>query len=320
MAALDSYKLSDDEDDTKRPDMGHTDVGLGHAPMDVDDEQPRRGGRRHRGKKMTHEERLAHRQEKAKLREEKRQSRIAKKAEREEAKRLKRELREARRAKKDAQKAEFKAAKANLKNIEVDASPLEAFLAGGASAVDMDVSVPKLADIPSVKYDQAEGPEGPDTFARHHAPVMAFKEQIKALKLRQKEAKRSGDVEAFKAVIAEREELQRQMAEAEIKAVITTLHEKHSDKNLDEVLDLHGLRGKEAKLVIERQIPAVEKKVDAGELAANTESGYVYCVVTGKGLHGTRCVLKPLVERFLIKEGYTYAELDNGAGYKVLFE
>jgi DNA-nicking Smr family endonuclease len=184
----------------------------------------------------------------------------------------------------------------------------------------MDVSVPKLADIPSVPYDQAQDTEGIDTFARHHAPVIAIKEQIKATKLKQKEARRADDIEAFKAAIAEREELQRLMAEAEVKAVITTLNEKHQDKNLDEVLDLHGLRGKEAKLVVERQVPAIEKKVSSGALAANTEAGYVYCIVTGKGMHGTRCVLKPLVERYLIKEGYTYAELDNGAGYKVLFE
>lgn len=62
MAALDSYKFSDDEDETKRPDMGHTDVGLGHAPMEVDEEPGKKGGRRHRGKKISQEERVAMRQ------------------------------------------------------------------------------------------------------------------------------------------------------------------------------------------------------------------------------------------------------------------
>lgn len=62
MAALDSYKFSDDEDETKGPDMGHTDVGLGHAPIEVDQEPGKKRCRRHGGKKISQEERVALRQ------------------------------------------------------------------------------------------------------------------------------------------------------------------------------------------------------------------------------------------------------------------
>lgn len=55
--------------------------------------------------------------------------------------------------------------------------------------MDMDIEVPKLANIPEVQYDHHEpGPEGPDTFARHHAPVTELKENLKLLKIRQKDA------------------------------------------------------------------------------------------------------------------------------------
>jgi len=106
---------------------------------------------------------------------------------------------------------------------------------------------------------------------------------------------------------------------AQSKAVISTLSEKHSEKDLNEVLDLHGLRGQEAKLVISQQLPIIEQRVNNCQIAKNTDQGHVYCIVTGKGLHRTRAVLKPVTERYLLKEGYTYCELDNGAGYKVLF-
>lgn len=36
-----------------------------------------------------------------------------------------------------------------------------------------------------------------------------------------------------------------------MKAIIRTLHEKHADKNMDEVLDLHGLKSNEAQKVLD---------------------------------------------------------------------
>jgi DNA-nicking Smr family endonuclease len=104
-----------------------------------------------------------------------------------------------------------------------------------------------------------------------------------------------------------------------MKAILATLQEKHSNKDMDKVLDLHGLKGKEASLVIAQQLQSIQEKLIEGSLQPNCEDGYVYCIVTGKGNHGRRPILRPLTERYLLREGYTYTELNNGAGYKVLF-
>lgn len=89
---------------------------------------------------------------------------------------------------------------------------------------------------------------------------------------------------------------------------------------MDEVLDLHSLTTKEAKLVLEYQLPSIEKRLLEGEIKANTQDGHVFCIVTGKGTHGKKSVLKPLVERHLLKEGFTYNELENGAGFKIIYQ
>ena len=89
---------------------------------------------------------------------------------------------------------------------------------------------------------------------------------------------------------------------------------------MDEVLDLHNLTSKEAKLVLEYQLPNIEKRLLEGEIKANTAEGHVFCIVTGKGNHGNKSVLKPLVERHLLREGFTYSELENGAGFKIIYQ
>ena len=110
------------------------------------------------------------------------------------------------------------------------------------------------------------------------------------------------------------------MEDEKMKAIVLTLWESHQDKNMDEVLDLHSLTTKEVKLVLEYQLPNIEQKIISGVLKPNTEQGHVYCIVTGKGNHGKKSVLKPLVERHLLKEGYTYSELENGAGFKIIYQ
>lgn len=105
-----------------------------------------------------------------------------------------------------------------------------------------------------------------------------------------------------------------------MKAIVRTLEEKHKDKNMDEVLDLHGLKSKEAQKVLDIQLPIIEDKLVKGEIKANTPEGHVYCIVTGKGSHGKRPVLRKMVERYLAREGFTYTFLENEAGLKVLFQ
>lgn len=102
-----------------------------------------------------------------------------------------------------------------------------------------------------------------------------------------------------------------------MKAIVLTLKETHQDKDMNQVLDLHNLTSKEVKLVLQYQLPNIEQKLLSGELNPNTADGHVYCIVTGKGTHGKKSVLKPLVERHLLSEGFTYSELENGAGFKI---
>lgn len=145
-------------------------------------------------------------------------------------------------------------------------------------------------------------------------------EKLKELKKNERSAKKERDLDQFNEFRKLRLEYESQRQTEQLRAIVLTLQEKHEGKDMNEVLDLHGLRGKEAKMVIEHQLPIIEARVSSGEITPNTDVGHVFCIVTGKGSHGTRSVLKPLAERFLINNGYKYAPLKNEAGFKVLFE
>ena len=171
-----------------------------------------------------------------------------------------------RREKKQAQKAEFKKIKDDLDSSSSDEEGngiVNDFLKNGV--MPMDCEPQETVVLPVVKYDNCEdNHEGPDSFAKHHAPIFHLKEQIKALKPSIKEAKKSGNTEAFKELHTQRHQLRKQMKLAQAKAIVSTLSEKHSEKNLDEVLDLHGLRGQEARAVVTQQLPLIENRVASG--------------------------------------------------------
>jgi len=74
---------------------------------------------------------------------------------------------------------------------------LSDFLQKGVYPMECEPQEP--VTLPAVKYDTCEDKsEGPDSFARHHAPVIQLKERIKELKPAIKEAKKSGNVETFR--------------------------------------------------------------------------------------------------------------------------
>jgi DNA-nicking Smr family endonuclease len=80
-----------------------------------------------------------------------------------------------------------------------------------------------------------------------------------------------------------------------------TLQEKNQNKNVNEVLDLHGLKSKEAEIVLSTQLKMIQERVTNKVIQPNTEIGHIYCIVTGKGSHGKRPVLRGMVERYLLK-------------------
>jgi len=55
-----------------------------------------------------------------------------------------------------------------------------------------------------------------------------------------------------------REQYEEIIEQEQMKAIVLTLREKHEGKNMDEVLDLHGLKSNEAKLVLDIQLPMIE--------------------------------------------------------------
>ena len=260
--------------------------------------------------------------EKLKRKEEKAKA----KAQRLEEKRLRKEAKQKR-------KSEFRSIKDQYKNLPesvvaeasehyANGDRLKQFLQNMSEEVEryepMEVESTKL---PDVEYDHAPADrhDGPDTFNKHHAGVIRVKEQIKELKKREKAARKTDDIEAYREACRLRQEYEQARAEEEYKAIVGTLAEKHRDKNMDEYLDLHGLKGNEARQVVSMQLSVIEQKLMNGDISPNTEEGHIFSIVTGKGdSHGRRAVLKPLVERHLIREGFTYNELTNGAGFKVL--
>lgn len=201
-----------------------------------------------------------------------------------------------------------------------DATLLTDFLQGMEIQVESDLAA--MTDLPEVAYDTAppDQENGPDTFQRYHVGIRNVSDRLKELKKSERSAKKERDLDRFNECRKLRLEYESQRQTEQLRAIVLTLQEKHEGKDMNEVLDLHGLRGKEAKMVIEHQLPLIEARVSSGEIRPNTDLGHVYCIVTGKGSHGTRSVLKPLTERFLLNNGYKYAELKNAAGYKVLFE
>lgn len=131
---------------------------------------------------------------------------------------------------------------------------------------------------------------------------------------------KSKDPSTLEKCKALREQYEETMENEQVKAIVLTLKESHKDKDINQVLDLHNLTTKEVRLVLQYQLPNIEQKLINGEIQPNTQEGHVYCIVTGKGNHGKKSVLKPLVERHLLKEGFTYTELENGAGFKIIYQ
>ena len=140
------------------------------------------------------------------------------------------------------------------------------------------------------------------------------------MKKAEKQAKKNRNVDEYKECQMIRAQYEQKKSEEQLKAIVRTVAEQNRGKDPDQVIDLHGLKGREALTVIQHQLDIIENKLIEGEIEPNTEGGHVYCIVTGKGIHGKRSVLKTMAERYLLKEGFTYTELKNKAGFKVLFE
>lgn len=311
---LDEYKGSDEDED--QPPV------LGELP---------KPNKKSQAKNKNHAARLEKRLQRAAEREAKRKEREERRSKRQEFKLARLAAKKVRLEQKQKQKEERQALKAQFKGLpkEVIKQAQENFkdkdlLANYLSGVKVEIEAKDLTnqiDLPEVKYDRpVDFDQGRDTFMKHHAGAIDAQEKLKETRQLMKQARKEQNLDEFKKYQQILLDYQEKRANEEMKAIVLTLQEKHSDKNIDEVLDLHGLKGKEARMVVEMQIPKVEEKVSTGELKANTEMGYVYSIVTGKGSHGRRCVLKPLVERYLIKNGFKYDELANEAGFKVLIE
>lgn len=197
--------------------------------------------------------------------------------EREEKRKIRSELKEARREQKLLRKEEKKKAKEEYKALKGKFSKLpkavirdaadhyanKAVLEGYLNALNGQLEEGKIEEpvlpafeetkLPSVPYDQdiEKGPRGPDNFARFRAGLFECKDKLKELKSEEKQARKSKDAETLEKCRKLREEFEEQMENEQVKAIFLTLKEKHEGKNMDEVLDLHGLKSNEAKMVLD---------------------------------------------------------------------
>ena len=104
--------------------------------------------------------------------------------------------------------------------------------------------------------------------------------------------------------------------EDEVDKVITLTYERYNKpEQAANRLDLHGLRRKEALRLLERILNIRIKQINENYGTIESRDPFEFNIVTGRGNHGGRSVLKPAVKNYLIDQGIKFVEFSNQAGF-----
>lgn len=214
---------------------------------------------------------------------------------------LKKQHRSERKELKNAQKAERKAAKAEFKRVK------------------------KLQnkEMKYAKKDEENKARGgkdyeDDKFFREIREEPAIiKQYLKEAKKNLKKANKSKDQKEIEYYTQKIEEYEKAFEAETDKAIMLTYERYNKAEEASSRLDLHGLKKKEALRLLEKILSIRIRQIEATNGPKENRDPIEFNIVTGRGSHTGKAVLKPAVKDYLLEQNIVYTEFHNGAGYTV---
>lgn len=214
---------------------------------------------------------------------------------------LKKQYRAERKELKNAQKNERKAAKDEIKNIR-----------------KLENKEKKIA-----KKDEENKARGgkdyeDDKFFREIREEPAIvKQYLKEAKKNLKKATKSKDEKEIQYYTQKIEEYEKAFESETDKAIMLTYERYNKAEEASSRLDLHGLKKKEALRLLEKILSIRIRQIEATNGPKENRDPIEFNIVTGRGSHTGKAVLKPAVKDYLLEKNIVYTEFHNGAGYTV---
>jgi hypothetical protein len=142
-----------------------------------------------------------------------------------------------------------------------------------------------------------------------------IKQYLKEAKKNLRKAEKSGNEEEIVFYTSKIEEYKKSFEEGQDKVIMLTYERYNKPEEASRRLDLHGLKKKEALRLLEKILAIRIQQINEKLGDKESREPFEFNIVTGRGNHSGRAVLKPAVKNYLLEHGYKYAEFSNGAGY-----
>jgi len=141
-----------------------------------------------------------------------------------------------------------------------------------------------------------------------------LKESRKALK----KAQRGNDEDEIEFYKKKVEEYEKSLEAETDKAIMLTYQRYNKEEEATSRLDLHGLRKAEAMRLLDKIMTLRIKQIECQYGSKEGREAMEMNIVTGRGSHTGRAVLKMATKDWLLDKGIQYKEFSNGAGYTAL--
>lgn len=142
-----------------------------------------------------------------------------------------------------------------------------------------------------------------------------IKQYLKEAKKNLRKAEKSGNEEEIAFYNSKIEEYMKSFEAGQDKVIMLTYERYNKPEEASRRLDLHGLKKKEALRLLEKILAIRIQQINEKFGDKESREPFEFNIVTGRGNHSGRAVLKPAVKNYLLEHGYKYAEFSNGAGY-----
>ena len=145
-----------------------------------------------------------------------------------------------------------------------------------------------------------------------------IKQYLKEAKKALRKAEKKGTEEEVKFYTNKVEEYEKSLESETDKAIMLTYERYNKPEEASTRLDLHGLRKKEAVRLLEKILAIRVRQIEAKHGPKESREPVEFNIVTGRGNHSARPVLKMAVKDYLLDNKIEYEEFKNNAGYTAM--
>lgn len=142
-----------------------------------------------------------------------------------------------------------------------------------------------------------------------------IKQYLKEARKDLRKAEKKGTAEEVEFYTQKVAEYEKSLEEETDKVIDLTYQRYNKPNQTDTRLDLHGLKKNEALRLLERILSMKIQQITEKYGEKDHREPFEFNIVTGRGNHSRRAVLKPAVKDYLLANNIAYVEFSNGAGY-----